>query len=653
MYGRDWRRPDVPPQLQPRIAILGGIALVMFVIIFLRLWYLEVLSGDQYLAEAQNNQVREVTVQAPRGVILDRNGEPLVTNRTALELQVKASDLPKRVEARRRLFDRLAELTRKTPAEIHRSIREQVKELPSSPATLQRDVDYDTVYFLRENQKQFPGVSVERVYVRQYPQGTLAAHLLGYVREVSPEQLEEPQYETLQPGDTIGQDGAEAAYDGLLRGLNGSTRVPVDAAGNPTGGPLTDRQPRQGNDLVMTLDSGVQAAGQSAVATYGAGGFVAMNIRNGELLGLGSSPSYDPADLAKPVVPNSVAYSIFGDPDDPESVTGAPAINRATQSAYPTGSSFKPISALAALDSGELETDEIINDTGSFDPGDGNILKNAGDAVNGPIDLRDALRVSSDVFFYILGERTNVDTGDGGPIQQWARALGLDEPTGLDIGNEGATLVPDPDWRKALYEVSQEPDSPAGKEVVPEDVYEYGGADRLWSAGDNINLAIGQGDLQANPLQMAVAYAAIGNGGDVVTPHLGMRVEDPAGRTIQEIEPDIRRQVEIDPSWQRAIMDGLTEAAMSPGGTSYNVFGGYPVDVAGKTGTAERPPNPDQSWYVALAPADDPKYVVAVTIEGGGFGADSAAPATLQILNEVLDVNEAKIETVSSSGPVE
>ena len=176
--------------------------------------------------------------------------------------------------------------------------------------------------------------------------------------------------------------------------------------------------------------------------------------------------------------------------------------------------------------------------------------------MNGAIDLRDALRVSSDVFFYILGLRTNVDSGDGGPIQEWARALGLDEPTGLDIGNEGATLVPDPDWRKALYERSQEPESPAGKQVVPDDVYSYGGADRLWSAGDNINLSIGQGDLQANPLQMAIAYAAIGNGGDVVTPHVGMRIEDPAGRTIQEIEPDIRRHVDIDPSWRRRSWTG-------------------------------------------------------------------------------------------------
>ena len=643
----------MPEQFQLRVAILGGIALVMFVVIFLRLWYLEVLSGDQYLAEAQNNQVRELTVQAPRGLIVDRKGEPLVSNRTALELQVKASDIPARREARRRLFERLSSLTRKSPGQIRESIAEQTKELPSSPATIQRDVPYDTVYYLRENQQRFPGVSVERVYVRQYPQGTLASHLLGYVKEVSPEQLAEPEYETLQPGDNIGQSGVELAYDAMVRGVNGSTRVQVDAGGNPTGGRLTERDPRQGNDLVLSIDSGVQSTGQEAVGAYGSGGFVAMNIRNGELLALGSSPSYSLSLLAKPLIPTSIANSIFGDPDEPAS-TAAPVVNRASQGAYPTGSVFKPITALAALDSGALKLDEIIVDDGEFDGGDGVIKTNAGGAVHGPVDLEQALTVSSDIFFYELGLRTNDDNGDGGPIQEWARALGLGEPTGLDIGNEGTSLVPDPNWRNGLYERSQEPESPAGKEVVAADFYEYGGTDRPWSAGDNVNLAVGQGDLQSNPLQMAVAYAAIANGGDVVTPHVVERIEDPAGRTIQEIEAPIRRHVDIDPAWQRAIMSGLRDAAMSSDGTSYNVFGGYPVDIAGKTGTAETTSGVDQSWYIAVAPYNNPKYVVAVTIEGGGFGADSAAPATQKILNELLNVNEAKIESVSSAaGAVE
>lgn len=646
--GPDWRRPPMPAQLQLRVAMLGGVALVMFTVIFLRLWYLGVLSGDEYLAEAQNNQVRELTVQAPRGEILDRDGDKLVTNRTALELQIKANEIPGDRDRRRVLFDRLGEVVQMKPADIRRSIREQLKELPGSPVRLQRDVPYETVYFLRENARLFPGVSVERVFVRQYPQGDLAAHLLGYVREVDQEQLDVPEFDALEPGDMVGKAGVESTYDALLRGVNGATRLQVDAGGNPTGGRLTESEPSQGNDLVLSLDSEIQRAGQSAVGQFGLGGFVAMNINNGELLGIGSSPSYDPAVLARPEVTTAAAQSIFGDPKDELSSLAAPAINRATQSAYPTGSVFKPITALAALDSNNLGLAEIINDDGAYDAGDGVIRRNAGDVVNGPVDLRDSLRVSSDIFYYTLGDRLNADSGDGGPLQEWARDLGFGEPTGIDVGEESSGLVPDPQWRNELYARSQEPESPAGKQVVAADFYEYGGTDRKWSAGDNINLAVGQGDLQADPLQMAVAYAAIANGGTVVRPHVGLRVEDPQGRAIQEIAPAPRRSVEIEAAWQRAIMEGLHQAATAPDGTSYAIFGGYPVEIAGKTGTAETSSGVDQSWYVALAPYDDPKYVVAVTIERGGFGADTAAPAARMILNELLGVNEAKIKDVSA-----
>lgn len=638
----------MPAQLQLRVAMLGGVALVMFTVIFLRLWYLGVLSGDEYLAEAQNNQVRELTVQAPRGEILDRDGDKLVTNRTALELQIKANEIPGDRDRRRVLFDRLGEVVQMKPADIRRSIREQLKELPGSPVRLQRDVPYETVYFLRENARLFPGVSVERVFVRQYPQGDLAAHLLGYVREVDQEQLDVPEFDALEPGDMVGKAGVESTYDALLRGVNGATRLQVDAGGNPTGGRLTESEPSQGNDLVLSLDSEIQRAGQSAVGQFGLGGFVAMNINNGELLGIGSSPSYDPAVLARPEVTTAAAQSIFGDPKDELSSLAAPAINRATQSAYPTGSVFKPITALAALDSNNLGLAEIINDDGAYDAGDGVIRRNAGDVVNGPVDLRDSLRVSSDIFYYTLGDRLNADSGDGGPLQEWARDLGFGEPTGIDVGEESSGLVPDPQWRNELYARSQEPESPAGKQVVAADFYEYGGTDRKWSAGDNINLAVGQGDLQADPLQMAVAYAAIANGGTVVRPHVGLRVEDPQGRAIQEIAPAPRRSVEIEAAWQRAIMEGLHQAATAPDGTSYAIFGGYPVEIAGKTGTAETSSGVDQSWYVALAPYDDPKYVVAVTIERGGFGADTAAPAARMILNELLGVNEAKIKDVSA-----
>jgi penicillin-binding protein 2 len=650
MAGRgDWRGPPIPAQLAFRVTLLGGVALVMFAIIFLRLWYLEVLSGDKYLAEAQNNQVRELTVQAPRGDILDRSGRPLVQNRTALELQLKTTELPRSRERRARLFNRVGELAGMSPKQIRRQIRVQTKELPASPVTLKRDVAFDTVYYIRENQRRFPGVTVERVYVRRYPQGTLAAHLLGYVREISPDELEDPRYESLEQGDYVGKQGVEYTYDSLLRGVNGASRVQVDASGEPTGRALDLREPRTGNDLVLSIDAAVQRAGEGAIGQFGLpSGFVAMNINTGEVLGMGSTPTYDPSVFAQPVVTPATYERIFGDPEDPLSTLAAPAVNRASQGVYPTGSTFKPITAIAALDAGNLSTERVISDGGSVTYG-GVKFANAGGVAHGAVDLQRALQVSSDVFFYIMGAETNVQDGDGGPIQEWARALGLGAPTGLDVGGEGTGRVPTPEERNEAYQQNTDPDSPSGRDV---DVAEGELTDRPWSIGDNVNLAVGQGDLQADPLQMAVAYAAIANGGTVVRPHVGLRIEDPQGRAIQEIDPAPRRELDIDPAWQRTVMAGLRDAAMAPGGTSYPIFGGYPVEIAGKTGTAERPPYGDQSWYVAVAPYDDPKYVVAVTIEEGGFGADAAAPATLEILNSLLDVNEAKIESVSGEAAV-
>ncbi len=639
----DWRGPPAPAQFNFRVAVLGGIALVVFAVVFLRLWYLEVLSGDKYLAEAQNNQIREFTVQAPRGEILDRFGEPLVQNRAALQLQLKEEELPQSREERAALLARVGELAGFSPHQVRKRIWAQRKEAPGTPVALRQDVPYDTVYYLRENQRRFPGVSVERVYVRRYPQGALGAHLLGYVREIDAEQLKDPRFDALEPGDFIGTAGVESTYDSLLRGINGATRVQVDASGTPTGRQFSEREPRTGNDLKLTLDSDVQAAGESELSTRGLpGGFVAMNVNNGEILGLGSYPTYDPSVFAKPLIPPVVAEQIFGTGETDPTATAAPIFNRATQGEYPTGSTFKPITALGALDAGALTVGRTIVDGGSVKYGN-TTFENAGGVSHGSVSLRSALQVSSDVFFYIMGAETNIDEGDGGAVQSWARQLGLGAPTGLDVGQEGSGLVPTPEWRNENFRANTDPEGPCGEEVCIE---EGELTERPWSIGDNVNLAVGQGDLQANPLQMAVAYAAIGNGGDIVRPHVGMEIDDPQGRAIQEIEPVARRHVDIDPEWRRTILEGLHDAAMAPGGTSYEIFGGYPVEIAGKTGTAERPPHLDQSWYVAMAPYPDPKYVVAVTIEEGGFGADAAAPATLEIFNELLDVKPSKIETV-------
>jgi penicillin-binding protein 2 len=617
--GGRWNRDRANPvQFHGRVAVIGVLGLIIFAVIFFRLWYLQVLSGDRYLAEAQGNRFREITVQAPRGEIRDRDGKVLVTSRNALALQVRAEELPESAKRRGEVLRRVAEVADMRATKVRKEIRQQTKELPSSPVTLKGDVPIELVYYLRENQSRYPGVTAERVYVREYPQGTTAAHLLGHVREINEEQLSEARYQDLEPGDEIGQEGLELSYDHVLRGVNGATTVQVDASGLPTGRATSIQEPEPGNDLVLSIDSDLQQVGESQLASFGLpGAFVAMDANNGEVLAMGSNPTFDPSILAQTKVSKAEAESIYGDPDD-ESTTGGPNFNRAIAGGYPTGSTFKPITALAALDADRLGIEEIIADDGVYELGDGNVARNAGDAVWGNIALRRALQVSSDVFFYTLGGRLEEVIDEHEYIQEWASQLGLGDATGIDVPGEAPGLIPNPEWRN--------------------DLFVEGLTDRAWSFGDSINLSVGQGDLQADPLQMAVAYAAIGNGGTVVTPHVGLRAEDPAGRVVQEIEPAPQRQVDIDPDWQRAIMDGLTSAAMEPEGTSYPVFGepGFPIDVAGKTGTAETTQG-DQSWYVGLAPADDPKVVVAFTFERGGFGADTAAPATRALLTEYAE----------------
>ena len=364
-----------------------------------------------------------------------------------------------------------------------------------------------------------------------------------------------------------------------------------------------------------------------------------MNIHNGAVLGLGSAPTFSPAALAKPRISNATFRAIFGDPNNQAS-TGAPFFDRAISGGYPVGSTMKPITTVAALESGTITPNTVINDTGSFDLGDGRTLYNAGGSAAspigfGPVNLPTALKISDDYYFYDVGYKldhlTQNDTKSG-PLQHWAEELGLGSATGIDLPGEAAGLVPSPEWRNKLYAQATSPNSPGGRTAVyPQET------DRPWTVGDSVNLAVGQGDLQAAPLQMAVAYATIANGGDVVRPHVGMSVSDPQGRMTQEINPAPQRHVDMRPEDRSVILSAIHEAAQSPGGTSYSVFGNYPVGVAGKTGTAQHTGQTDQSWYVVLAPYPNPKIVVAMTVEQGGFGVDKAAPAAQKILNAYFE----------------
>ncbi|MGN6217638.1 MAG: penicillin-binding protein 2 [Solirubrobacterales bacterium] len=617
MYLRNDQRPQ-GSRLALRVAVLGGLAVALFGVLFFRLWNLQILSGEKYLAEAKNNRTRSFKVIPPRGEILGREGKVLVDNRSALALQVNTAKLPEDPAEARAELGRIGALVHMSLRQVQRKIREEEEIAAGAPVTLRQDVGFDLVAYIEENQPRFPGVAVQRVFVRHYLHGTLAAHVLGSVGEISEEELEEARNKGLEPGEMVGKGGVEATYNEYLRGRPGLTKIQVNALGEPTpGGRLVEVPPTPGENLKLTIDPGVQEAGERALAEKGLpGGFITMNVENGQILGLGSFPTFEPAELIPPMTQAQVNALYRSE--------SAPLLDRATEGEYPTGSAFKIITALAALENGVITPSTTIDDPGQLCLGR-ECFENAEGASYGPLTLVPALQVSDDVFFYTLG----LDMWKTNDLQEWAHELGIGRPSGIDVPVNTNGLLPSRQWRDQLFK--------------------EGETERPWSAGDNIQLATGQGDLQTNPLQMAVAYAALGNGGKIVTPHLGMEIEDAAGRVLKEFDPPIRRTVHIDPAYRSAILEGLHEAAQTPGGTSDPVFGNFPIPVAGKTGTAERPGHADQSWYCILAPYPNPRIVTCVTIEEGGFGAQAAAPAAHTIL-EAYFHNQLEKEAANGNG---
>lgn len=651
------RRAPITPQLAMRVAIFGAVAFGLFAIVFFRLWFLQVLSGDQYLAEANNNRFRELRIPAPRGDIVDRSGTVIVQNKRAIVVQLDPSKLPKeerdiaaqwgqdvgqraaKPKGRRgrpvaippiptndlRLrYERLARVVGDSSAvAIHRQVVRSLVLVPYSDVRVKTDVPTSVLTYVLERQEQFPGVTVEETYLRQYPRGTLAAQLLGTVGEISPKELKQSRFRGVKQGTIVGKEGLERAYDRYLRGRDGVQRVQVDASGRPIPNDrLRNTVPVGGQRLRVSLDLDVSRTAQRLLGSTGKpGAAVAMNPENGEIIGMASSPSFDPALLTKPITQKRYDV-LFGEN------AGSPQVNRAVSGLYPTGSVFKPITALAALESGAVTADEPIDDPGCIKIGDRDFC-NAGKVPNGTVDMRKAIQVSSDIYFYRMGQRL---FPRGPVLQRWARKLGVGRKTGIDLSGEQPGLIPDSAWRQRLNKLERKcrPKNP-GKQ--PCYVLDY----RDYNLGDNVNLAVGQGDLQSNPLQMAIAYAAIANGGKVVKPHLGLEIEDDQGRLVQRIKRATARRVKFDKANQQTIMDGLRMAAQEGGGTSADVFADWPHDqfpVYGKTGTAERRPKADQSWYIAYVPDKKRPIVLAVTVEEGGFGAATAAPIACQILNQ-------------------
>jgi penicillin-binding protein 2 len=634
------------PQTALRIAILGGIALLVFGALFLRLWALQILSGHQYLRIAQDNQLRTVRVEAPRGPILDRYGRVLVDNVNGTAVELWPADLPKTWPERRDELRRLSKILHVPVNEMLHGIARR-KGDPLTPVTVKVSVKRDVVNYLAEHRDHFPGLTIADSYIRRYPYGSVAAQLLGYVSEISPRQLQDSP-RGVRSGDKIGQTGIEHAFDAYLRGRPGEAKLRVDSLGHPRGQLTKTADFTPGSAVRLTIDEKLQVAAQHALAygieraklsnCYGCwdangGAIVALDPHDGSVLALASAPTYDPSVYSGRVTMDKLAAQGLTNKTAEEQ--NYPALNRALVGEYPPGSTFKPVTAIAAMQEHIISPFTQLLCSGSYvAPEDRaakpQVFKNWDPYVSQWMDLPTAIAASCDTFFYQLGNSFFLlPPGRAHPLQNWAGRFGFGQTSGIDVGPETAGVLPTPEWRLKTYTKKTDPCCWR--------------LDRLWKPGDSIQLAIGQKDLLVTPLQMARFYALVANGGKLVTPHVLLDVEHPgAGGAAPHPAPRAAQRTGVDPTALEYVRRGLYEATHSPFGTSTAVFGGFPVAIAGKTGTAEKAVDPgdgiirlfSESWWCGYGPADgDPSIVVCTVIENGGHGGTAAAPAALQVFS--------------------
>ncbi len=580
--------PLFPPPAQaltPRIRTAVLCVAVSFLVLLLRLWYLQILEGDRYFALSTNNRLRVRPVEAPRGFILDRNGEILVENRPTFDLYATPEDVntPKEVAVA------LAEILGVSPGEIEVRLAEG-RERPYQPLLLRKDLDERMMVAVEERRLDLPGISLRVRPIRAYPSGGIAANLLGYVSEVNQAQLAREEYQDFRPGENIGQAGVERRFDAFIRGLDGGEQVEVDARGRALR--LVSRiEPRSGSNIYLTIDKRIQEAAEAAFAGK-KGTVVAMNPTTGEILAMVSRPSYDPNLFAQRLTGEDW-QRIATDPSHPLQ-------NRAFQAQYPPGSVFKLMVAIAGLESGALTPETKFHCPGQFYLGNVKFddWKKGG---HGTLDLRNAIVNSCNVYFYQAGLRVGIEE-----ITRISRAFGLGEPPGLGLGDEAKGSLPDPQPRRR--------------------------GQPGWSAGNTVVTSIGQGLVVTSPMQLLSMVSAIANGGTIYRPWVVKKIASLSGEVLDEYEPEPVRQVLVKPETLAFIRQAMLGVVNEGTGARAKVPG---IPIGGKTGTAQvvrkgegkgQADLKDHGWFVSFAPVDNPQIAVVVLVENGGFGGLVAAP---------------------------
>ena len=606
--------------VRSRIRVVEGVVGAFFGALVVRLWGMQVLSSEDYTSQAERNLTREVSIRAPRGRILDRNGEVLVGNRSSMTLVADAD-----VVNDTRVVRRVSNLLGMPEVAVRRAIQ-STTEGAQSKRTILIDVPERAVAYVVEHPAQFPGVSVESRTVRTYPHGTLAAHLLGYsgtITDLKAQNEREGNLITYVSGDIVGKTGIEYEYESVLQGVRGSRTVHVDADGTVIG-TVSEIAPEQGSDVRLTIDLTIQQAAEDAVQTglevarflefepTGAA-VVCMDCKTGELLAMASWPTYDPNAFV-----GGISTDLWAQMQAEEANT--PLLNRAINGLYPSASTIKPFTALAGLATGL-----IGQYTPFFCPGYWTGLGEPGmwcwnHDGHKNIDLHTGITNSCDAVFYEIAKAVAY-SDQPEALQRMFRLWGLGSVTGIDLPGESAGRVPDAEWKWNWYTSSDD-------------------QARTWQPGDTANIAIGQGDILVTPMQLCYAYCGLVSHGTQMKPHVMKEVlSSETQQAIASVDPQVAKTVPVNQD-DIAFIDQALIGVLSEVGNVGSYFEGLPVQAMGKSGTGEAGDDPlnTHAWFVAAAPADDPQYVVASLVEHGGGGGGVTTHMCRQVFGAIYGV---------------
>ena len=581
-----------------RLQFLSFVLVLIIAVLIGRAGYLQVYEGDFYARLAEGNRIRVIPAEAARGTFYDRNGELLVTNRPGFAVSL----LPLTESISPEVIARVSKLINVPVAEIQQKIDAHVG---FDPIRIKTDVLPDIVTIIEEQKDNYPGVVIEVLPIRDYIYGEYAAHVFGYVSEINEEELERRKDEGYKSGYIIGKFGLERVYDKEVRGINGGDQVEVDVSGRPV--QLLGRQsPVPGNDLVLTIDKHLQEAAEQAVDAQlsivhaNAAAAVVMNPQTGEVLAMVSRPAFNP-NLFAGGISTQNWNALNNNPYHPMD-------NKAITGEYPPGSTFKIVTGTAALAEHKVTPQEKI-----FDAGHHWIIPktNAGGEALGWINFQEAMAHSDNVYFYEMGNRLGVDA-----LERYARMFGLGARTGIDLPYEAEGLAPNRKYKADNFE------------------------DGEWYLSETFDAAIGQGFNLVTPLQAAMVMGEIAANGKRYQPHLVQRIVDVHGNTVREFQPKLLSELDVSPSVIRNVQEGLHSVTKI--GTAAGVFAGFPIDIAGKTGTAENSQGRDHGWFVAYGPYVNPNIVIAVIVEQGGFGSMSAVPIGRRILEAAFQLDRVQ-----------